>query len=66
MSWNDAAEVGFDAVCVNEHHSTLRPDALAQFDRLGAVRGRTRDTAICGWGILWSFQSADPRRRNSP
>ncbi len=59
-----AAECGFDAVCVNEHHSNgyglmPSPNLIAS-----SLARRTTDTAICVMGNSSGLvQPADPRRR---
>ena len=59
-----AAECGFDAVCVNEHHSNgyglmPSPNLIAS-----ALARRTSDTALCVMGnSLGALQPADPGRR---
>ena len=62
-SWTSsefAAEVGFDAVCVNEHHSNgygLMPSP----NLIASLARRTTDTALCVMGQLaGAVQSADP------
>ena len=59
-----AAECGFDAVCVNEHHSNgyglmPSPNLIAS-----SLARRTTDTAICVMGNSpGALQPADPGRR---
>ena len=59
-----AAECGFDAICVNEHHSNgyglmPSPNLIAS-----SLARRTTDTAICVMGnSLGALQPADPGRR---
>ena len=57
-----AADCGFDAICVNEHHSNgyglmPSPNLIAS-----SLARRTTDTAICVMGNSpGALQSADPR-----
>src|SRR5213592_3228593 len=59
-----AAECGFDAVCVNEHHSKrLRADAVAQSDRLGIGAPHQRCGVVRDGQLLGALQPADPGGR---
>jgi hypothetical protein len=58
-----AAECGFDAVCVNEHHSNgyglmPSPNLIAS-----ALARRTTNTALCVMGNSGALQPADAGRR---
>jgi len=58
-----AAECGFDAICVNEHHANgyglmPSPNLIA-----ASLARRTTDAAICVLGSSLALQSADAHRR---